>query len=544
MTATRFAVDVGGRMVHGRREGAGPAVVLLHGSPNWSGSLQPVIDALKDRFTAIALDTPGNGCSDPLRHPDPEATDYAAALRETLDALGLGRIAVYGFHTGAGTAIEFLKSNPDRVTTVVCDGYAAFDDAERAHLLASYLTPFVPDWSGAHLAWLWSRCMEQTIFFPWHDASAATRMVYAVPDPAALTASAMDFLRAGDAYRAPYAAAFKRRGIEGARGLPKPVLIGAMSSDPLSVQLDRLSPLENGGVIERFGADRAAALRRIADWLARFPADAPPPAPNGTREGFVSARGAQLAWRGRRAGAGRPLVLLHDAGGSARLFDGIDAGDRPSIAIDLPGHGESGGAESGEVAAFAAWIADAMDAMGLSGAAVAGFHLGAQIALALKAARPDLVARAALIGAPVYGPGEAARFAERYCPSIAPRFDGGHLLTAWHLCRLRALFFPWFETNPAGMIDGEPHADPRVIHRQAVDLLKCGDRYRDAYAAQFAFDTAAALRAVPDAALLAAPWDPLMRSGRWTRVRPDARAVDPLPASPAAWGEALSRFAG
>lgn len=551
MKIERFAVRTAtGRIVHGRICGSGPAVVLLHGSPQWSATLVPVMQALAPRHTAIALDTPGNGCSDPLTLDDPSAEDYAAALSETLDTLGLKRVALYGYHTGAGTAVEFLKANPDRVTTLVCDGYAAFNAEERADLLAHYLPPCAVDWSGSHLAWVWARAMEQTIFFPWHEASLRARMVYTVPPPEALQASVMDFLRQGDAYIKPYRAAFKRDGIAGSANLPKPVFIGAMSFDPLCGQLDRLAPLPAGSVKTAMGTDRAAAIAMMADWLARHPADPPPPLPRPVLQGFVTTKdGAQLLWRGTDAGAGRPLVLLHDAGGSSALYAEAVAAiaNRPIIALDLPGHGESGDTWPdglSTVEDFAKAVAAALEAMSLKDAAIAGFHLGGQIALELARTRPGLCTHAGLIGAPVYNGEELSEFAVLYAPSIAPRWDGAHLLTAWHFLRLRSLFFPWFRSDGDHMIPGEPHVAPLALQRQLVDLLKCGDRYRAAYRAQFTFDTRGALLQNVRAQLFAAPWDPLMLGERWRATRPDARTVTKLPANPGDWAAALDGFAG
>jgi pimeloyl-ACP methyl ester carboxylesterase len=366
-------------------------------------------------------------------------------------------------------------------------------------------------------------------------------MVYTVPPPDALQAAVMDFLRQGDAYIKPYRAAFKRDGIAGSAHLPKPVFIGAMDYDPLSGQLDRLAPLPEGSFKTLMGADRDAAIQMMAGWLKRYPADPPGPEPAPAAQGFCPSSGAQLFRRGRLEGRARPLVLLHDAGGSSQLFaDSLRGAEGPVIAIDLPGHGESANAAPEGVRSvpdFADAISDALARLGLDDAAIAGFHLGGQIALEL--ARRDVRIRPALIGAPVYRDEERTEFPMDYAPSIAPRADGGHMLTAWHFLRMRMLFFPWFRTTPAEAIPGEPHLDPAALTRQAVDMFKAGDRYRLAYGAQFGFDTSAALLQCPAAQLLAAPWDPLMHEPRWSVLKPDSRPVTMLSAAPAAWLPAL-----
>ncbi|MCG8442889.1 MAG: alpha/beta fold hydrolase, partial [Caulobacterales bacterium] len=211
----RGVVFVDGRAVHYRRAGTGPVVVALHGSPESAKALTPLIAALAGRFTVIALDTPGNGDSDPLPQSEPDTDDFARALIATLDALGLGRVGLYGFHTGAGVAIQTALHAPERITAVTLDGYAVWTEEERAVFLSpDYLTPFTPRADGAHLTALWSRIEEQSVFFPYFAQSEAARLDMDVTALEDRQRRALDWLKAGDAYRGPYRAAFQRRGEE------------------------------------------------------------------------------------------------------------------------------------------------------------------------------------------------------------------------------------------------------------------------------------------------------------------------------------------
>ncbi len=123
---TRYFVTIGDRQVHYLRAGAGPCVVLLHGSPESSFSLLPLIHILKNRFTVIAPDTPGNGNSEPLSIDDPLIPDYAGALGDLLNALGIETCALYGFHTGADIAVCYSTQAPARVSMVVANGFPLF----------------------------------------------------------------------------------------------------------------------------------------------------------------------------------------------------------------------------------------------------------------------------------------------------------------------------------------------------------------------------------------------------------------------------------
>ncbi|MCA3042008.1 MAG: alpha/beta fold hydrolase, partial [Rhodocyclaceae bacterium] len=100
-------IDVAGRRVLVRFAGSGPAVLLLHQSPQNSRALIAWIERLSAHYSVFAPDTPGFGYSDPLPLAQPTIPDYAAALSALLDALGIERVIVNGVHTGAVTALRF-----------------------------------------------------------------------------------------------------------------------------------------------------------------------------------------------------------------------------------------------------------------------------------------------------------------------------------------------------------------------------------------------------------------------------------------------------
>lgn len=71
---------------------------------------------------------------------------------------------------------------------------------------------------------------------------------------------------------------------------------------------------------------------------------------------------------------------------------------RSVLAVDLPGHGRSGGAALRSVGDMAAWVGRLMRAAGVSSAALVGHSMGALIALEAAAQRPDQVRALALLG--------------------------------------------------------------------------------------------------------------------------------------------------
>jgi pimeloyl-ACP methyl ester carboxylesterase len=70
-----------------------------------------------------------------------------------------------------------------------------------------------------------------------------------------------------------------------------------------------------------------------------------------------------------------------------------------SLAVDLPGHGRTGGELLPSIAAMAEWLADLIQALRVPAVHLVGHSMGALIALDLAARHPDRIARVALLGA-------------------------------------------------------------------------------------------------------------------------------------------------
>jgi len=67
------------------------------------------------------------------------------------------------------------------------------------------------------------------------------------------------------------------------------------------------------------------------------------------------------------------------------------------LALDLPGHGRSGGAPLGSVAALAQWVLRVLDAAGATRAAVVGHSMGSLIALEAAARAPERISRLVMV---------------------------------------------------------------------------------------------------------------------------------------------------
>jgi len=72
--------------------------------------------------------------------------------------------------------------------------------------------------------------------------------------------------------------------------------------------------------------------------------------------------------------------------------------DRNVLAVDLPGHGRSGGGPLETIESIADWLMEVLDAASVKQAAIVGHSLGSLAAIAAAARHPDRVRAIALVG--------------------------------------------------------------------------------------------------------------------------------------------------
>ncbi len=489
---SRHYVTVGDRQVHYYRTGSGPALLLLHGSPESGASLSGVMDLMADRFTCIAPDTPGNGLSDGLT-PDEYSgewatlADYGDALVKLLDALEIERAAFYGFHTGAAITLAAANRHPDRFTGIVANGYPSWTEAESRDMVANYLPVWQPQWDGSHMAWLWSRLWEQVVFFPWYTKSPDDRMALTMSSVEKRHDGSMEMLRAGDAHRMPYRAALGSVGTPSLKGLKVPTLITAFEGDPLHDHYTRFPAFPDHIRWQSAGSDPAAGLAMMKDTLLGFEAGSVPGAPPspGTREtgfgiyDYVDGEGLRLRLLRGGSGGGLPAVILHGAGAasgqSLPLMQALGE-NHPVLAIDLPGHGESDPAAAGEdtLSHAAMAVLAALDALGIGEAELIARDEAAALGVMLAERKPATFKHLALLGAEDNSGNDLAA---DHWPDLSPRWDGGHLLSAWHYARMKALFHPWNEQTADNAVPDAYGPTPERQHEEAVDLLKAADSF-------------------------------------------------------------------
>jgi pimeloyl-ACP methyl ester carboxylesterase len=430
------------RMVRPSKPTAIP-LVMFHQSPASGRAYQELLVQMGIDRVTVAPDTPGFGDSAPPPAP-PTIADYAAAMGDFLDAMGLGTVDVLGDHTGAKIAVELAQQRPTQIRRLIfnaCPVYTPEQVKEQQHHVAEEKPqPWPAD--GSHLLQRWAR----------------TRSYY--PEDAPLDLFDRDFtemLRAGPLAWYGHHAAFAYYHADNLPLLDQPVLV-MCPDDGLWDETQRSKQyLKNGRVLDlpdwRMGAisQHAPEMAKIfRDFLDTPDPAVRPPAPaaksvpvrpammtHGVRRRFVSVAGSQIHVREvvPAKATQTPILCLHMSPLSGRGFEPLlrELGQtRIAWAADLPGFGESDPpVAQADIAELAAMFAQVIEKLAPGQAIdVLGDHTGAVIAMHLAAMRPDLVRKLSLNTVPWFTREERAPRLAHTQPSF-PRPDGAHLVDLW-----------------------------------------------------------------------------------------------------------------
>jgi len=487
-TVTSQFIDVAGRRVLVRHAGSGPALVLLHQSPQTSRSLIPWIERLSKHYAVIAPDTPGFGFSDPLALAQPTIPDYAEALNLLMEKLGIGRALIFGVHTGAVTALRFSLDYSDRVAGLVCDGYARFNTDERQKLLNGYLPPFEPDWHGGHLLWLWARFREQNLYFPWNVPTKEARIAYPAPATEKLHADVMDLLDAGDGYRVGYRAPFLYDDATAASRLAVEGKIFYRAEDVLAAHLPRLQNLPSSITAELLPRGPAELIEKTDQFFATRASLAVTidsakiiqQAISATRQMVETPHGAMSLRLSANGGdiSTRVEVHLNDLGFPAVIPVGVRHGTYV-VVPELPGHGASRPWQHvrtvSSIASTAEAILFALDQLGVNNFSLTAHGGSCAIGAVLAAKSGKRCDAFTLINPLPLSSAEATQFLA-LLPDATPQSSGAHLISAWNWARMKHLFWPWLAQTGAAVRHIDAPA-PQRLHEEVLEIIRAGELF-------------------------------------------------------------------
>ncbi|MDR7419003.1 MAG: 2-succinyl-6-hydroxy-2,4-cyclohexadiene-1-carboxylate synthase [Armatimonadota bacterium] len=115
-------IVVDGAQINVETEGAGPALVLLHGFTGSAASWAPHIKAFASRHLTVAVDLLGHGQSD--APADPGRYGLAHCVEDVLavlDSLEIRQAAVLGYSMGGRAALAVAVAAPERVSALILE---------------------------------------------------------------------------------------------------------------------------------------------------------------------------------------------------------------------------------------------------------------------------------------------------------------------------------------------------------------------------------------------------------------------------------------
>lgn len=144
---SRF-VDAAGIKWHVQEMGAGPGVLLLHGTGASTHSFAGLLPLLAAKHRVVAIDLPGHGFSQLPPCGQVGLARMAAMIRELIDAIGPSPHFLIGHSAGAAIAVRLALDDPRLIAGIVSlngallpfPGIAAFIFPALARLL--FLNPF------------------------------------------------------------------------------------------------------------------------------------------------------------------------------------------------------------------------------------------------------------------------------------------------------------------------------------------------------------------------------------------------------------------
>ena len=129
---TEHDLTVEGARQHYLDEGAGRAVVFVHGNPGSLADYSAVFVGASRRYRVIAFDRPGHGHSDSPAAGFDTAETQAALLHECLVQLGVRRPVLVGHSWGGALVLAYALQFPQDTSGIVLLAPAAYPEKEGA----------------------------------------------------------------------------------------------------------------------------------------------------------------------------------------------------------------------------------------------------------------------------------------------------------------------------------------------------------------------------------------------------------------------------
>ncbi|MCS6802191.1 MAG: alpha/beta hydrolase [Chloroflexota bacterium] len=209
-------------------------LVCFHLSPGSGRMYTAFLEEMGNDRIAVAPDTPGFGESDPPPAP-PTIHDYALAMIEVIDALGLEQVDLMGYHTGSKIAVETALTAPERVAHLVLVSAPIYTDEELARQRQTMGKPEPLAEDGSHLVRRWKAIYE------WRGPGMTLEMVQR---------EVAESLRGGERSWWGHRAAFDYHHADNLPKVEQPVLVLCPNDDLVEPTRRAAAYIRNGRLLE------------------------------------------------------------------------------------------------------------------------------------------------------------------------------------------------------------------------------------------------------------------------------------------------------
>lgn len=194
------------------------------------------------------------------------------------------------------------------------------------------------------------------------------------------------------------------------------------------------------------------------------------------KKGYVDTRDGQVHYRFCGEGKGTPLVFLHQTASSSQSYEKmmeVLKGNYRMFALDTPGFGQTFfPPQKATTAYYTSILLEALENLGVKEFHVFGHHTGAAIAAEMAATAPERVKALMLEGPCWLSEAERQEWLDTSIDPMVIQEDGSHLMKIWDR-----------------VVGLDPDHPLQLCHREAIDTLRAGERWHEAYEAVFNQDS-------------------------------------------------------
>lgn len=194
------------------------------------------------------------------------------------------------------------------------------------------------------------------------------------------------------------------------------------------------------------------------------------------RKNYVDTADGQIHYRLSNSGDGTPVVFFHQTASSSASFEKIMGhldGQFTMYAMDTPGFGQSFyPPDHATTAYYVSSLLEALSNLGIEKFHAFGHHTGAAIAVEMAAVAPGRIKSIMLDGPAWLSAEERQSWLETAIDPMVIQPDGSHLMKIWER-----------------VVGLDPDHPGDLCHREAIDTLRAGERWHEAYVAVFNQDS-------------------------------------------------------